>query len=795
MQRYAQWVIWNAFPSPTRANKTDKFPLHPVTGCRHNAHDPAVWLSHQQALDVLASGVGNEQGVVGRGLGFVFTEADDLFFIDLDHSRTPDGQWNALSTELCTLFAGAYVEVSLSGEGLHIIGSYDRRPEHRIQLRGPDQDADLYHSGRFCALTGYGATGSSAFVAQSALEDVTTRYFAPVETVAGAPTDWTTEPVPEYTGPADDAELIAKMLRASTSAQGAFLGKATLSQLWEGGDAVDCYGGDVSATDAALLSHLSFWTGKDCERMDRLFRASGLMRDKWDRGAGGGRTYAQVSILKAVGITRNVYSQQPTAPTAPATPATADRPETLSGTQLLTTEGLLDHFKGMTYITSTNTILTPDGSMLDQSRFDNLYGGWQFMMTPDNVKPTKSAWEAFCRSQAIRFPKCHDLCFRPECPPGEIITEEGRRLVNTYSPITTPSRAGDPSRFTDHLARMLPNPSDQAIMLAYMAAVVQHPGVKFQWAPLLVGMEGNGKSMITRMLEFAVGKRYSHFPNAQDIDNKFNAWLQGKLFVALEEVYTADRQSLIETLKPLITNDRVDIQGKGQDQRTGDNRANFVLCSNHKDAIRKTGTDRRYAIFFTTQQEQGDLERDGMSGSYFPELYNWLRAEGFEIVNDWLRGYAIPAALNPAVEAGGQCHRAPETSSHAEAMLVGLGGIEQEVAEAISEGRPGFQGGWISSKALSRLLEEKRVAGKIPRNKRAEMLRKMGYITHPAMPGGRCASIIPFEDGKPVLYVMRGSLASQLPTQELAVKRYIEAQGVGQATGGGWATATQQGAP
>ena len=29
------------------------------------------------------------------------------------------------------------------------------------------------------------------------------------------------------------------------------------------------------------MSHLAFWTGKDMTRMDRLFRRSGLMRDKY----------------------------------------------------------------------------------------------------------------------------------------------------------------------------------------------------------------------------------------------------------------------------------------------------------------------------------------------------------------------------------------------------------------------------------------------------------------------------------------------------------------------------------
>ena len=42
-----------------------------------------------------------------------------------------------------------------------------------------------------------------------------------------------------------------------------------------------------SEADAALTSMLAFWCGGDAGQIDRLFRQSGLMREKWDelRGA------------------------------------------------------------------------------------------------------------------------------------------------------------------------------------------------------------------------------------------------------------------------------------------------------------------------------------------------------------------------------------------------------------------------------------------------------------------------------------------------------------------------------
>jgi hypothetical protein len=390
------------------------------------------------------------------------------------------------------------------------------------------------------------------------------------------------------------------------------------------------------------------------------------------------------------------------------------------------------------------------------------------------LKPTQDAWKAYTQNQGYDFPKVHALCFRPELPASAIIEEEGRRLVNAYVPINTPAAAGDPGLFLGVLERMLPDPGDREILLAYIAALVQYPGVKFQWAPLLQGLEGNGKSMIVEIVAHAVGNRYTHLPNPRDLSNKFNYWVCGKLFIGIEEVFVADKQELIDTLKPLITNRRIEIQGKGGNQYTGDNRANFILTSNHRDAVRKTPRDRRYCIFYTAQQVDGDLARCGMDGQYFPKIYDWLRKQGgLAVVNHYLRQYQIPDVLNPA----GQCHRAPQTTSTQEAIRASRGSLEQDIMEAVGRGVAGFCGGWISSGALDRLLKDlgmKRMA----HSKRYECLEELGYIPHPALKNGRVNQY--FMDcgvnDRPRLFVKRDSLVSQIREGRRALQSYQEAQ-------------------
>jgi len=94
-----------------------------------------------------------------------------------------------------------------------------------------------------------------------------------------------------------DPVLIGKALSASNGEK--------FHRLWNGD--IGDYNGDRSSADMALCCMLAYWTDKDPARMDRLFRESGLMRPKWDERHGA-KTYGQISIDRAIGVTKATYS-------------------------------------------------------------------------------------------------------------------------------------------------------------------------------------------------------------------------------------------------------------------------------------------------------------------------------------------------------------------------------------------------------------------------------------------------------------------------------------------------------
>jgi hypothetical protein len=771
MGQYPQFVLYKLVPS-SKPGKTEKLPCDWSTGQLPATGQGGrqIWTTFENVAAV-APLYGDDYGV-----GFSFAESSPFWFLDIDGCLQADNTWSPTAMEVLAALPNCAIEISQSGRGLHIFGT-GVVPDHAC--KNIPLGLEFYNTGRFVALTGTGAMGDCRTDASAALPGVVSRWFPPTSTTLTTPSDWTDTPCPEWRGPTDDAELVRRMLASRSNP---FSGKATVQDLWTGntealakayssstGDAFD-----RSSADIALATHLSFWTGRNCERIERLMRMSALVRDKYDR-----EDYLRVrTIPAAVGLGGDVYRERELELPQQGVGTIAATASEVTGSTFANLDDQLRLFAGCVYVVSRHQVLVPGGHLVDAARFNAMapYNRFTYMLDAANEKTTRKAFEALTQSQGLVWPQAQGTCFRPELPPGHI-TQDG--LVNTWWPVETPCEEGDVSPFLQHLAKLLPVKRDRDILINYAAALVQYPGDKFQWWPVIQGVEGNGKTLLLEVLEHCVGQRYSHRPNASEIaggGGKFTGWLDGKVLVGFEEVKTNHKAEVLEILKPIVTNNRLEIQNKGVDQITKDNRANGIMHSNYKDAIAVALRNRRYAPFFTAQQTEEDLERDGMTGMYFPNLYSWLRrGGGLARLNHFFRTFTLDLDLSPALDNGGRCHRRPITSSLDEAVSVSLGRVEQEVMEAVAECKQGFSGGWISSIELDRLLQERRIDGLVTRTKRPEMLRNLGYVHHPELHGGRATA--PTSDGRrPVLYVKLGHLAAQVQGGAAITRAYEAAQ-------------------
>lgn len=746
---FRQFIVWREEPPVPPAIKPRKVPFDPKTGrWLDDYHDnPAVWMWHAEAKAIAASypsenRMWNGRKLIDCAVGFVFTLNDPYFFLDLDDCRDPvTGEHTDEAKAILSAFPGAPREVSISGTGFHITGRcdksklQDRRNKFGSPMRPKPTWLEFYTRAQFMAL-GSGFQGDFNLDWTNVLAP-----WIPVKEAAGE-VDLEAGPDPRYTGPTNDDELIARMLNSGPSSNAAFGKRPHPKYLWEGDAAVLCqfypsstndtY--DRSSTDAALMWYFSYWTGKDAARMDRLFRRSGLMRDKYRDRA----DYRESTIRNAIASNPKIYDKP--ASIAPNSGMGTDR--------YLARDQQDEYFAGCVYIRDSERILVPDGSLLKSTQFRDHFGGKEFQVDWQAPKMTVfDAYQAFTQNRIAPFPKVHGSIFRPALEFGDIVTIGEKQFVNVFKPPVIRTVKGDPSPFLNHIAKMFPNERDQQILLSWMARAIRpdHRGQKIMWSPVIQGTEGSGKTPIMIVLEYGIGEQYYHVPNAQDLMNKFNSYIDGKLIIAVDEVQTDSKRELLETLKPLITNPRAEVQNKGADKRMADNATNWIFFTNFKNAIPVTVNSRRYAVMFSKLQHKDDLIAAGMGpdSPYFKTLFGWLEGDGCAIVVNYLMNdFVIPADLAEAMTA-------PKTSSHDEAILESDGPIKSAIREAIDEGRPGFRGGYISSAAANKLLKEMEIK-KVSPPTLTRIIEAMGYRKIDRAP---VAIFIPFEDNKkPTIY-------------------------------------------
>lgn len=271
LQRLPQWVCWKY---TTKANgERTKTPVRAQDGANASSTNPTDWTTFGLAVKAYD----NTPSI--DGIGFVFTKEAGYIGIDLDDCLDEAG--NLLPQERTWVAnLNSYAEISPSGKGVKVFfkGTLPETLERR-SFGGNG----IYDSGRFFTVTGN-----------------TYKNFKHITEVPEEVTDYLTKvwfPVKEH-GAAHwaaqgevltDSEVITIANRAANG--------DTFNALYRG-DWESLYSSQSEA-DAALCTLLAFYAGPNHAQVDRLFRASGLYREKWEEQRGG-LTYGEKTVEHVV---------------------------------------------------------------------------------------------------------------------------------------------------------------------------------------------------------------------------------------------------------------------------------------------------------------------------------------------------------------------------------------------------------------------------------------------------------------------------------------------------------------
>ena len=274
-----QWVVWRLVPKKSETKPT-KIPYNAVTGGLASSTNPETWSTFEAASARFARGGYS-------GIGFTFDYDDPYAGIDLDHCRNPET--GAIEPEAQAIITrlNSYAEISQSGAGVHIF------VEGSVPVGRKSKQVEIYSDDRYFTVTGHHLTGTPLTIEarQAELTALYTKHFPPTPDP---------EPRPTVHITADDETQLAKMFASKSGKK--------IRKLFDG-EWSDHPDWTHSEADSSLACYLAFWFGRDPERMDRIFRQSGLMREKWDRKLKDG-TYGSYCIAHACAVTTTVYKEE-----------------------------------------------------------------------------------------------------------------------------------------------------------------------------------------------------------------------------------------------------------------------------------------------------------------------------------------------------------------------------------------------------------------------------------------------------------------------------------------------------
>ena len=287
---------WVCFKIEIRDGETGKFPINSMTGRYARSNDDTTWSSFNTAL----------LGCVKYkcdGIGFML--GDGIYGVDLDNH--PNKQTGELELpieqfdKLCNEFIetlDSYAERSWSGNGVHIICA-GKLPGTRRKTTC----VEMYEKGRFFAFTGNVIKAKPVEIREEEIKPLYDKYM---------PKD--PEPVikkevnvsgDRVVVDVDTQEIIDKAMSNEKNGElfkalyfGDIAGAYALSSGW--------YDDSHSSADLALCNLLAFWCNCDKDKMDIIFRSSGLMREKWD-SLRGNKTYGEQTLDRAIKSCSNGY--------------------------------------------------------------------------------------------------------------------------------------------------------------------------------------------------------------------------------------------------------------------------------------------------------------------------------------------------------------------------------------------------------------------------------------------------------------------------------------------------------
>lgn len=272
--------------------------------------------------------------------------------------------------------------------------------------------------------------------------------------------------------------------------------------------------------------------------------------------------------------------------------------------------------------------------------------------------------------------------------PDEIVVVDGSmRVLNTWRPSKVTAMEGDAAMFVNHLRYLAGNDEDFDHLADMLAFMIQKQGKKLKSAIILVGKQGTGKSYVGDVMRTLFGEHNCSVIETNELKSEHNTYMEDKQFVTVEEMSAFGHRDVANTLKPLITQSVIPLRKKYANRRNVPNTVNFLIFTNHWDALPLDQGERRFFVVGT--------DADRREIAYYDQLWSWTE-RNYGVVLNWLLKRDL-SKFNPNA-------RPPMTAAKREMTASARPVVEGEIARMIAEYEPPFDRDLVKVKRVLQVL-------------------------------------------------------------------------------------------
>lgn len=262
------------------ASNEDKKPISPITGMGKEWNKPESWGTYADLEKHLESNPNHIPAIA-------LSKECELVTFDLDNAIDSNGKILPWAQNIIDRLAGAYIEKSSSGRGFHIFAMGSKPGPTTVKSYPSGGKLEIYDTNKAMRLTGEQYRPCDRLIDLSpVIEDL---YHALFPEKNEQEKDKSTL---KKSPPLKDEEVIELCQRAKNADK--------FTSLFDRGNLAE-HDGDHSSADLSLCSLLAFYT-QDIAQIDRIFRASKLFRQKWER-----KDYRENTIKKALEGLKETY--------------------------------------------------------------------------------------------------------------------------------------------------------------------------------------------------------------------------------------------------------------------------------------------------------------------------------------------------------------------------------------------------------------------------------------------------------------------------------------------------------